>query len=102
MRRKKSRPSAAPDWPSRLGVRKRDVLRFLSDPTVPFTNDPAERDARMMKVRRRVSGGFRSEAGANGFGAIRSLLPTAGKRGWDMVRTPLTNPAHLIENLRVA
>ncbi len=46
----------------RLDGRKHDVLRFLSDPTVPFTNTVAERDARMMKTRQKISGGFRSEA----------------------------------------
>ena len=86
---------------SRLSIRKQDVLRFLSDPAVPFTNNLAERDARMMKVRQKISGGFRSEGGAGDFSVIRSLLSTARKQGWDMVRTLVTNPAHLIANLRV-
>ena len=43
----------------RLSTRKADVLRFLSDPTVPFTNNLAERDGRMMKLRQKISGGFR-------------------------------------------
>ena len=37
----------------RLSTRKQDVLRFLSDPTVPFTNNLAERDGRMMKLRQK-------------------------------------------------
>jgi transposase len=70
----------------RLSIRKQDVLRFLSDPTVPFTNNQAERDGRMMKLRQKISGGFRSEDGAKDFGVIRSLLSTAKKQGWDILQ----------------
>jgi transposase len=51
----------------RLCVRKADVLRFLSDPTVPFTNNLAERHGRMMKLRQKISGGFRSVDWCGGF-----------------------------------
>ncbi|HZF97205.1 MAG TPA: IS66 family transposase, partial [Pseudoxanthomonas sp.] len=51
----------------RLSARKQDVLRFLTDPRVPFTNNLVERDGRMMKLRQKISGGFRSEAGAEDF-----------------------------------
>ena len=69
----------------RLSVRRTDVLRFLSDPTVPFTNNLAERDGRMMKLRQKISGGFRSVGGAEDFAVIRSLLSTARKQGWDIL-----------------
>jgi transposase len=65
----------------RLRVRRQDVLRFLSDPTVPFTNNLAERDGRMMKLRQKISGGFRSVDGAEDFAVTRSLLSTARKQG---------------------
>ena len=47
----------------RFSTRREDTLRFLHDPTVPFTNNEAERDGRMMKLRQKISGGFRCAAG---------------------------------------
>jgi transposase len=85
----------------RLSTRKLDVLRFLIDPGVPFTNNLAERDGRMMKLRQKISGGFRSEHGATDFGVIRSVLSTARKQGWDMLQTLTAEPERLIANLRV-
>jgi transposase len=84
----------------RLSIRRQDVLRFLSDPAVPFTNNLAERDGRMMKLRQKISGGFRSEDGAAEFGVIRSLLSTAKKQRWDLLHTLVANPNRLIENLQ--
>ena len=86
----------------RLSTRKADVLRFLSDPTVPFTNNLAERDGRMMKLRQKISGGFRSFDGAEDFAVIRSLISTARKQGWDVLRALTSRPAHLIAELNVA
>ena len=86
----------------RLSIRKSDVLRFLTDPNVPFTNNLAERDGRMMKLRQKISGGFRSEDGATDFAVIRSLLSTARKQGWDMLKTLTSQPDHLIDDLRTA
>jgi len=85
----------------RLGTRKQDVLRFLTDPLVPFTNNLAERDGRMMKLRQKISGGFRSEDGAKDFGVIRSLLSTARKQGWDLLKALTREPENLITDLRV-
>jgi transposase len=68
------------------------VLRFLTDPRVPFTNNLAERDGRMMKLRQRISGGFRSEDGAKDFVVIRSLLSTARKQPWDMLAILTSDP----------
>lgn len=86
----------------RLSTRKQDVLRFLSDPAVPFTNNQAERDGRMMKLRQKISGGFRSENAAEEFGVIRSLLSTAKKQRWDVLQTLSEQPNRLIQNLQLA
>jgi transposase len=86
----------------RLSTRKSDGLRFLTDPKVPFTNNLAERDGRMMKLRQKISGGFRSEHGAEDFAAIRSLLSTARKQEWGLLHTLTADPAKLIANLRLA
>jgi transposase len=86
----------------RLSTRKADVLRFLTDPSVPFTNNLAERDGRMMKLRQKISGGFRSEQGAADFAVIRSLISTARKQGWDLLQTLTAEPAHLIASLHLA
>ena len=85
----------------RLHGRKLDVLRFLSDPTVPFTNNLAEQDGRMMKLRQKISGGFRSVGGAEDFAVIRSLLSTARKQGWDILQALVSRPDRLIAELRV-
>ena len=86
----------------RLLTRRQDVLRFLTDPTVPFTNNLAEQDGRMMKVQQKVSGGFRSEDGAEDFATIRSVLSTARKQGWSLLETLMSNPFSLIGRLRLA
>jgi transposase len=86
----------------RLSTRRLDVLRFLVDPSVPFTNNLAERDGRMMKLRQKISGGFRCDDGAKDFAVIRSVLSTARKQGWNMLRTLTAEPARLIADIRVA
>jgi len=86
----------------RLLTRKQDVLRFLTDPRVPFTHNLAEQDGRMMKVQQKISGGFRSEDGAKDFVVIRSLLSTARKQGWNMLQTLSGDPQQLVAALRLA
>ena len=84
----------------RLSTRKSDVLRFLTDPRVPFTNNLAEQDARMMKLRQKISGGFRCDHGAEDFAVLRSVLSTARKQGWDILQTLNGHPERLITELR--
>jgi transposase len=86
----------------RLGGRKQDVLRFLTNPAVPFTNNQAERDARMMKLRQKISGGFRTDQGASDFAVIRTMIGTARKNGWDVIQSLLRDPQDLVADLSSA
>ena len=83
----------------RLHKFKRDVLRFLYDFAVPFTNNLAERDIRVMKVKMKISGAFRTRVGARTFACLRSVISTAPKQGWNILQTLAATPATLIQAL---
>jgi transposase len=89
----------------RLSERKQDVQRFLINPDVPFTNNQAERDARMLeprsgsRLKQKISGCFRSVQGADDFAVIRTLIGTAKKRGWSVIQSLLRDPKELIADL---
>ncbi len=91
-------------WPGRnlvrrLRKRKESVLRFVHDLQVPSTNNQAGRDLRMMKLKMKISGGFRSQQGAKDFATLRSLLSTAQKQGLNRIPVLMQGPDNLLFQL---
>jgi len=75
-----------------------ETLRFLVDPQVPFTNNEAERDLRMMKLRQKISGGFRSPRDADDFAILRTVIATAQKQGRDVLNTLIGSSESFIDD----
>jgi len=102
----RTRQSKAANLLDRLEDYDLSVLAFLIDPNVPFTNNQGEQDIRMIKVKQKISGSFRTLLGAQVFARIRSYLSTCRKQGrnlWEacyqlvigqpfMPNTPATGP----------
>ena len=66
---------------------REEICRFTQDFRVPFDNNQAERDIRNVKVKHKVSGGFRSLNGAENFAAVSSVIGTAVKQGLSVFQT---------------
>lgn len=91
-----------PGWSADLQQRflrhRQALLLFLHDPAVPPTNNASERSLRPSVVHRKVTGGFRSQAGADAYAVLRTLADTARKRGQAVFATildALTTPSAL-------
>jgi len=80
-KRGRTKQSKALNLIDRLRVHADDVWRFMTDHGVPFSNNIAEQAVRMPKVKQKISGGFRTEAGLETFCTIRSYLATLHKQG---------------------
>jgi transposase len=87
------RRSPAANLLARLDRHRDEVLRSLDDTRVPFDNNQAERDLRMVKLQQKISGCWRTLAGAEAFLIQRSYLSTARKHGMN----PLTALRQLFE-----
>jgi len=72
--------SKAANLGERLRIHKESIIRFLWDDHIPFDNNQAERDLRMVKVKQKVSGSFRTESGAKKFARMRSVISTLLKQ----------------------
>src|SRR5262249_34313829 len=74
--RGRAKQSPARNLLERLLLGREQVLAFLDDLTIPFDNNQAERDLRMLTVQQKVSGAFRADSGAEAFACLRGYVST--------------------------
>src|SRR5262249_17494668 len=81
--RKKGRRKQSPprNLLERLWMGPEAVLAFLDDLTIPFDNNQAEQDLRMLKVQQKIAGSFRAESGSEAFARIRGYYASLRKQG---------------------
>ncbi len=65
----------------RIKKRLKSFLAFVKEPDLPFTNNLAERDIRMVKLKLKISGSFRTLQGIQNFARIRAYISTVRKQG---------------------
>lgn len=82
-KRKRGRPSKGKTRAllDRLSTHKGSVYLFVTDFSVPFTNNQAERDIRMSKVKKKIAGTFRTPEGADAFVKIMAYVGNMSKNG---------------------
>jgi transposase len=84
-KRGRLKQSTAQNLLQRLAKYQAAVLAFIHDFRVPFDNNLAERDLRMMKVKLKISGAFRTQTGAETFADLRSYISTVRKQGLNVL-----------------